>query len=230
MNFSSPTTNAPMLLSELVDASTPTNHTHAPVWAAQVLREAMIQGVLAPGAKLGEVQLTEQLGISRNTLRQAFTALEAEHLVTRVPNRGVFVVVPDAQQIQELFTLRLALEGAAIDLAPAREHTKLRAIITESAAHRERKSAAGMAAANQNFHRGLVALAGSPRLNALMAHALAEMRLLFHSMTTVPDFHAPFIDKNAHLLQLIENGQKPQARDYLHGYLEESAAYFAGRV
>lgn len=195
-----------------------------------MLRNGMIRGTLSPGTKLPEAQLAEQLGISRNTLRQAFTALAAENLVTRLPNRGVFVATPDSKQIAELFTLRLALEGAAVDRASAGKKPQLRRIIEESEAHRRNGSAAGMASSNQDFHRELVALAGSPRLDALMAGALAEMRLLFHSMVTVPDFHAPFVEKNAHLLHLVETGQTSSARDYLRGYLNESSAYFVGRV
>lgn len=224
-----PPTPPPTALSKLVGASTP-DHAHSATWAASILRESMMRGVLTPGTKLPESQLAKELGISRNTLRQAFTTLEADHLVTRLPNRGVFVATPDSKQIKELFTLRLALEGAAVDRASSGKKPRLRYIIKESEIHRRNGSVVGMASSNQDFHRELVALAGSPRLDALMAGALAEMRLLFHSMTTVPDFHAPFVEKNAQLLHLVETGQTSSARDYLLNYLTESAAYFAGRI
>lgn len=220
----------PSPLAPIIESAPKPDHAHAPLWAANLLRDAMIQGALLPGTKLPETQLSQELGISRNTLRQAFTTLENENLITRIPNRGVCVATPDTRQIQELFTLRLALENAAIERASAGEKPRLRQIIEESKAHRKQGSVPGMANSNQDFHRELVVLADSPRLDALMASALAEMRLLFHSMVTVPDFHAPFVEKNEHLLDLVETGQTAQARDYLRVYLDDSAAYFAQRV
>ena len=89
------TTSIPVVptLDSIVARSTP-DHAFATKWAADVLRTAMTEGALDPGTKLSEAALAQQLGISRNTLRQAFTALESEHLMMRVPNRGVFVATP----------------------------------------------------------------------------------------------------------------------------------------
>lgn len=225
------TTSVPVVptLENIVARSTP-DHAFATKWAADVLRVAMTEGALDPGTKLSETALAQQLNISRNTLRQAFIALESEHLMTRVPNRGVFVATPDKKQIHELFTLRLALESAAIDLIPAGEKPILRRIIEQSKVHRASGSVSGMAGVNQDFHRELVRLSGSERLNTLMTSALAEMRLLFHSMVTVPDFHSPFVEKNEHLMTLLEAGNKQDAHTYLRDYLASSAAYFADRV
>lgn len=225
------TTSIPVVptLDSIVARSTP-DHAFATKWAADVLRTAMTEGALDPGTKLSEAALAQQLGISRNTLRQAFTALESEHLMTRVPNRGVFVATPGKKQIHELFTLRLALESGAIDLISAGEKPVLRRIIEQSKVHRASGSVSGMAGANQDFHRELVRLSGSERLNTLMTSALAEMRLLFHSMVTVPDFHSPFVEKNEHLMTLLEAGNKQDAHTYLRDYLASSAAYFADRV
>ncbi|MGP5690535.1 GntR family transcriptional regulator [Glutamicibacter ardleyensis] len=60
-------------------------------WIAGILRDKIAQGKLLPGTKLSEEEICATLAISRNTLRTAFTALESERIVTRYPNRGVFV-------------------------------------------------------------------------------------------------------------------------------------------
>lgn len=201
-------------------------HAQATEWAAGVLRQAMDGGALVPGSKLAEEHLAGVLDVSRNTLRQAFTILEGQNLVERIPNRGVFVVSPAGEQIREMFVTRWAIQSAAIDYTPAGVIGDARAALEDAQAAEARGSVAGMAGANQAFHRALVAAAGSERLNRAMASVLAEMRLLFFSQVTVPGFHAPYVGLNRELLTLVEAGERAQARAFLWDYLEESRAYF----
>ena len=199
-------------------------------WAAGVLRTALNSGVLVPGAKLGEQHLAGVLEVSRNTLRQAFMVLEAQNLVERIPNRGVFVLSPGNEQIKEMFTMRWAIQAAAIDVAPVGEIAEARAALTQGRQARERGSVLGMASSNQEFHRALVDAAGSARLSSAMESVLAEMRLLFFSQVTVPGFHASFIEKNARILELVEGGDREKAKKQLREYLWESRDFFAGRL
>lgn len=201
-------------------------HAQSTDWVAGVLRQAMDGGALVPGAKLAEEHLAGVLDVSRNTLRQAFTVLEGQNLVERVPNRGVFVVSPAGEQIREMFVTRWAIQSAAIDYTPAGVIGDARAALEDAQAAEARGSVAGMAGANQAFHRALVAAAGSERLNRAMASVLAEMRLLFFSQVTVPGFHAPYVGLNRELLALVEGGDRAQARAFLWDYLEESRTYF----
>lgn len=201
-------------------------HAQATEWVADALRRAMDAGALVPGSKLAEEHLAGTLDVSRNTLRQAFTILEGQNLVERIPNRGVFVVSPAGEQIREMFITRWAIQSAALDYTPAGPIGGARAALEEAQAAEARGSVAGMAGANQAFHRALVAAAGSERLNRAMASVLAEMRLLFFSQVTVPGFHAPYVGRNRELLELVEAGQREQARAFLWAYLEGSRAYF----
>lgn len=205
-------------------------HARSTEWAASVLRAAMNSGGLVPGAKLGEQHLASVLDVSRNTLRQAFMVLEAQNLVERIPNRGVFVLSPGGEQIREMFIIRWAIQAAAVDVAPAGEIAAARAALAQGQQARERGSVMGMASSNQEFHRALVDAAGSARLSSAMESVLAEMRLLFFSQVTVPGFHAPFIEKNAHLLELVEKGERKDAKDYLRSYLWESRDFFTGQL
>ncbi len=205
-------------------------HARSTEWAASVLRTGMNNGVLVPGAKLGEQHLSGVLEVSRNTLRQAFMVLEAQNLVERIPNRGVFVLSPGNEQIKEMFTMRWAIQAAAIDVAPVGEIAEARAALTQGRQARERGSVLGMASSNQEFHRALVDAAGSARLSSAMESVLAEMRLLFFSQVTVPGFHASFIEKNAKILELVEGGDREKAKKQLREYLWESRDFFAGRL
>lgn len=78
---------------------------------------AIIRGDFEPGERISEVQVARQLGISRGPLREALSRLEGRRLVTRRPNLGMFVTSLSERDLDELFTLREALEGMACRLA-----------------------------------------------------------------------------------------------------------------
>ncbi|MBV6307215.1 GntR family transcriptional regulator [Candidimonas humi] len=77
------------------------------------LSRAIVQGELAPGAKISEPEVARRLGISRAPLREAMRRLEERKLVTRAPRLGARVVVLSPERIQQIFMLREAIEGMA---------------------------------------------------------------------------------------------------------------------
>jgi len=81
------------------------------------LREAIVKGEIAPGEKLNEPKLAEQLQVSRGPLREAIRRLVAMRLVNHVPHVGASVVTLDLDSIMELYDVREALEGKAAALA-----------------------------------------------------------------------------------------------------------------
>ena len=223
------TTHIPTVVSlqDVIERTPAPAHAHATAWTAAVLRRAMNDGALVPGSKLVESRLAEALDISRNTLRQAFMVLTAENLVEQIPNRGVFVKSPDAIAIGELFTVRLALESTAIELAAPGRRQELHDIIDWAKRARENGSVSEMALANQEFHRVIVAASESQRLMKLMSAVLAEMRLLFFAKVTMPSFHGAFVDRNERLMNLVEAGETALAQEELREYLAASRDYFA---
>jgi DNA-binding GntR family transcriptional regulator len=78
-----------------------------------VLRQAIMSGRFAPGARLIERELCETLGVSRTSVREALRKLEAEKLVRSVPHKGPIVAVISKQEASELYALRGLLEGFA---------------------------------------------------------------------------------------------------------------------
>ncbi|HEY8295211.1 MAG TPA: GntR family transcriptional regulator, partial [Micrococcaceae bacterium] len=107
-------------------------HAETGLWVSRQLRQRIAAGQLAPGTKLAEEALCEALGVSRNTLREAFTSLHAEHIITRIPNRGVFVAHPSAEDIREIYRVRRYLEPAALMWSPSRSVTDLEAIVARA--------------------------------------------------------------------------------------------------
>jgi DNA-binding GntR family transcriptional regulator len=91
-----------------------------PQAAAERLRALIIEGALAPGTRLNERELSEQLGVSRTPLREAFRLLAADGLLTQLPNRGVQVVALSREDVRHAFEVMASLEGLAGELAAGR--------------------------------------------------------------------------------------------------------------
>lgn len=200
--------------------------------AADRLRTMIADGALAPGAKLSEQALSGELGISRNTLREAFAMLAAENLVARLPNRGGFVTDPTADDVRDLYAARLVLETGAVlwgELdGPA--VARLREIVAAALTAVEAGDAPTMADANQRFHREIVAAAGSRALLAEMDRALARMRLVFHAMTDEPGFHAGYAHRNSEVLAALEAGDRARAVELLRDSLSAARDEILARV
>lgn len=81
------------------------------------LKELIKDGVLVPGLRITESDLSTRLGMSRTPVREAIYRLEGEGLLTHEPRRGLTVTLLDHQMILELYTMREVLEGTAARLA-----------------------------------------------------------------------------------------------------------------
>lgn len=81
------------------------------------MERMIVSGELAAGAKLGEVALSESLGVGRGALREAIRILEGRRLLERVANAGVRVIAPTMDDFEQLLVTREALEGMAARLA-----------------------------------------------------------------------------------------------------------------
>ena len=100
------------------------------------IENALVTGEFPLGARLGEEALARRFGASRGPLREALRRLEGRGLVVRLPHAGVRVVSLDEADLDELYDIRLALEGTACRLAAERstqdEVAELRALVARS--------------------------------------------------------------------------------------------------
>ena len=192
---------------------------------ADALREQIVNGAVRSGTRLTEETIGAALGFSRNTIREAFALLISERLAAREPNRGVFVATPTAADIRDLYATRQLIEPAALEHGPGFSDEvvgRLREIVDSARVCREQGDAPGVAQGNQEFHRTVVRLAGSRRVDQLMEGVLAEMRLVFHLMGDGPGFHEPYLDRNEEILRELEEGTRARAAAALRTYLSDA--------
>lgn len=77
------------------------------------LQNDILNGLYQPGDNLIETKLSEELGVSRTPIREAIRQLELEGLVQSIPNKGAIVKGISAQDIEDIYTIRMLIEGLA---------------------------------------------------------------------------------------------------------------------
>lgn len=194
---------------------------------ADVLRRRITEGALPPGTQLSEELLKEALQVSRNTLREAFRLLTHEGLLVHRMHRGVFVPDLTEADLLDLYRLRRVLECDVVrslrELDPARLEP-LRHDVESSEAAAAAGDWVSVGTANMWFHRHLVGLADSTRLDEITGRVLAELRLLFHVIDTPQALYEPYIARNRALYELLARGEYSEAADQLHQYMLDSEA------
>ena len=81
------------------------------------IRDKLLSGEPEPGSRMSEAALAKEMGISRGPVREAISQLASEGLVEQVPRFGVFVTMPSARELEELYDLREMLECYAVGRA-----------------------------------------------------------------------------------------------------------------
>lgn len=77
------------------------------------IQNDILNGKYKLGESLIETKLSEELGVSRTPIREAFRQLELEGLVQSIPNKGVIVKGISSQDIEDIYTIRMMIEGLA---------------------------------------------------------------------------------------------------------------------
>ncbi len=133
--------------------------------ATDRLRDLIVQGRLAPGARLNERLLTGQFGLSRTPLREAFKVLATEGLVELLPNRGAIVSQMDPVRLAESLAVMGALEALAGEFACLNatdgQINEIRSLHYEMLANHARGDLAGYFKFNQAIHLKIVKYSGN---------------------------------------------------------------------
>ncbi len=167
----------------LVDGGPPLSRS-ASAAASEVIREAIIDGRLAPGQRLKEEELARELGMSRTPVREALLLLQSEGLVESIPRRGATVRSYAADDLDDMYQLRAVLEGYAARRAATRISRDDIARLEESCARFDRLRAEDglrdLVKENLLFHNVILDAAGSDRLVPLVRKVI-ELPLVYRS-------------------------------------------------
>ena len=189
------------------------------------LLEEISTGQLAPGEKLHEVALATRLEVSRNTLREAFVALQGYGVVVRLPHRGVHVTLPEISHVDEIYQCRSLLEPAVLQWSDQLDTAALKDCVAAGRAAREAGDPHAVGDANQRFHSAIIASAESYYANEVMTRVLALMRLVFiRGSAERRGFHYPYIELNATIADLAASGRRREAAEEMRSYLDRACS------
>jgi len=132
------------------------------------LREAIARGQLKPGTRLKQQELATLFGVSPTPVRETLRRLEGDGLVQYAPNRGITVAQVDSLEIEEIYLMRMALEGLAIHEATQKLTPADLAILTNLQERMKRATAQGrlrtLRELNYDFHMAIYTRSGYNRL------------------------------------------------------------------
>ena len=146
------------------------------------LRQRIVEGHVAPGAKLNERELSESLRVSRTPLREAIRMLAAEGLVELLPNRGAVAVQLTEQDVADTFEVIAGLEGQSGELAAERisaaQLVEVRALHFEMRGAFTRRDLPGYYTLNALIHARINDAAGNRVLTQTWANVNARLQAL----------------------------------------------------
>ena len=179
------------------------------------LRLAIVTGELRPGEQVLQDALAERFGVSRVPLREALKILEGEGQVIYRPHRGYFVAELDLGDLREVYRIRDLLESEAVRMAVPQITADEISALTVSLEEVEQASAAGdlvgMAAANRQFHFGLVEAARMPRLMRLV-RVLWDATDVYRSLYYADETHRDAVhDEHRQVLDAVRGGDADRA-------------------
>ncbi len=200
-------------------------------------RERILAGTYAPGSALRQDVLASQFGTSKIPVREALVQLQSEGLVNIFPNRGFQVRPLATSELDEVFSLRLQIEPAAVamgaKLATAADHAAARKALDQlnDALGAEEFSSSGRL--NREFHLSLVV----PRLQPVAAEILARLHTLAQRYVQAhlqPEGRVKRASReHAALLKIWSRGKPKEVRALIHTHIESTrddlARVVAGR-
>lgn len=198
---------------------------------ARRLRHAMEDGSLEPGTQLGERDLAGRMRVSRGPLREAMQRLVQEGLLRSEPNRGLFVIDYDFDDVYDIYLARTAIERAAaaavLDLDPASTATKLRRAHTRMVDAAAAADFRAFADADLAFHEILVADAQSSRLKRIHDTLLVETRMCLAKLERSNSAVDHFLKEHGAIVEAILDGDRGRLNELITEHANDALARLA---
>ena len=200
----------------------PIQRTSMATGVAEMLREEMLSGVLAPGAPLYDSDLVSRTGAPRTTVREALAELAHEGLVLHSLQQGMQVMPITPEDVHDLFAVRRVYERAGLETLLDRRPVDTSWLLAatermgEAAVTRDWRAAVE---ADMAFHLALVAGAGTRRLTSAAQTALMELRMILAVADREADDLPALVADHEQLVAVFEAGRLRKAAAALEDHL-----------
>ena len=196
------------------------------------LRARIVDGRLRPGARVGQAELADALGISRGSVREALRRRAGDGLVDFEVNRGFFVADVGLERVLERLEARLLLEPGIARLAAERRddadlHELRRWVVAERAA----RTAAAAHDASRGFHAALAAATQNDALGRIFDSLwIADVgRRLLASRRAQPTWQDADVAEHEELCEAIEAGHGDRAEALMRAHVESAWRHWSRR-
>ena len=181
------------------------------------LRDAIVAGRLAPGARLAQEDLAAQFGISRQPILQALSLLERDRLAVRADGRGTLQVAPlDPDLVRQFYELRAEVDALAARRAAERVaggiEQPLPGVLLERGVKALRRGDLGaLIAADTLLHHAIYQASGNPLLESVMTPQWRHLERIMGAVLRPSSVRAGLWDEHAAIVAAINQGRAAQA-------------------
>ncbi|MGO1479464.1 GntR family transcriptional regulator [Senegalia sp. (in: firmicutes)] len=190
------------------------------------LRESIILGKIPAGERLMEIQLAQQLGVSRTPVREAIRKLELEGLVIMLPRKGAYVSEVSLKDIKEALEIRVSLEGLGAYLAAERiEEDELELLIKK---HEELKECAdkkdidGILKKDEELHEIIFDAARNSKLIDMVDSLREQVQRFRISYVSTHSQALELYKEHKKIIDAIVKNDKEKAKQYAEEHIEIS--------
>ena len=194
------------------------------------LRTAILEGNLKAGQRLMEVQLAEQLGVSRTPIREAIRKLELEGLVVMLPRKGAYVANMSFKDLIDVLEIRASLEGLAASLAAERRNDEdiiiLERVINEFEESIRNTDIEGVLKKDVEFHEHIFLMANNKKLYQLITSLWEQVHRFRVMYVSNYETSLSLVEEHRRILQAIREGDCENAEKYATEHIERAEQFF----
>ena len=196
------------------------------------IRDAILSGRLAPGARLSVPELARQLGVSRTPVRESLLVLEREGLAVQRPTSGLAVIAGNADDMRDLLDLREGLEAIAARRAAERmtaeEVAGLNAALQEHQTALATGDLAAHVALDGRFHQLIREGARNPRLERQLVQIEQQSRVLNSRLSRAAGWSAKAVIRDhTAIAEAIAARDPDRAEASLRRHVDRTRSFYA---
>ena len=192
----------------------------------ETLRDAIRKGILKPGERLMEIQLAEELGVSRTPVREAIRKLELEGYVIMMPRRGTYVANLPIRDVNEVFEIRTSLDSLASGLAAERitdeELERLQRLLVLIGEYIESNDMDKIVETDTEFHDLLYQASRNSRLVGIIFNLREQLTRFRATSMSFPGRLRATLDEHRHIVEAIAQGDVKEAQQAAEYHMEKS--------
>lgn len=192
----------------------------------ETLRDAIRKGILKPGERLMEIQLAEELGVSRTPVREAIRKLELEGYVIMMPRRGTYVANLSIRDVNEVFEIRTSLDSLASGLAAERitdeELERLQRLLVLIGEYIESNDMDKIVETDTEFHDLLYQASRNSRLVGIIFNLREQLTRFRATSMSFPGRLRATLDEHRHIVEAIAQGDVKEAQQAAEYHMEKS--------